>query len=502
MSIAGCKAFSAALFACLVAASVPRLAHAAPRYVAVPLPIPAGTESYAAAINAKGDVVGELVTGFYWDWMPDAVFRYVDGVMEVVRPVSSGHTLSAGGISDDGRIVINAGTGDAVRAFVYDGQSMRDLGTLGGRDSVAFGVSGDGQVTGSSTTAEGIGHAFRYADGAMHDLGTLGGRSSVGIAISNAGDVTGWSNIGNDGSSHAFLHSGGGMRALDTLGGEDNWGWAINALGTVAGVSYTAERSTRAFLFDGRTMRGLGTLGGRDSWATGINVHGHVIGYARTAGDQSIDAFIYIDGVMHALRPLVVSGLEGIASIEVSAINDRGQMAANTCNGGSCRSFRLDPVPPAVEYRHAAFDHYFLTANADEIAKLDGGVFPGWARTGQTIEVHPDAAAGTHPVCRFFSAAFDPKSSHFYTADRDECEKVKADPAWQYEGTAFNIAKPFSYGGCPPDTQPVYRLYNDGKGGAPNHRFTTSLAARLVMIAAGWVSEGAGEHGVGMCAPA
>ena len=35
----------------------------------------------------------------------------------------------------------------------------------------------------------------------------------------------------------------------------------------------------------------------------------------------------------------------------------------------------------------------------------------------------------------------------------------------------------------------LYRLYNDGMSGAPNHRYTTSLTVRSQMIAAGWTPE-------------
>jgi hypothetical protein len=47
----------------------------------------------------------------------------------------------------------------------------------------------------------------------------------------------------------------------------------------------------------------------------------------------------------------------------------------------------------------------------------------------------------------------------------------------------------------------VYRLYNDGQGGAPNHRYTTDFAVRAQMIAHGWVPEGYGDLGVIMCSP-
>jgi probable HAF family extracellular repeat protein len=51
---------------------------------------------------------------------------------------------------------------------------MQDLGTLGGRESVAYGVSADGSVVvGWAQNAAGDGHAFRWtAAGGMEDLNT------------------------------------------------------------------------------------------------------------------------------------------------------------------------------------------------------------------------------------------------------------------------------------------------------------------------------------------
>jgi hypothetical protein len=47
----------------------------------------------------------------------------------------------------------------------------------------------------------------------------------------------------------------------------------------------------------------------------------------------------------------------------------------------------------------------------------------------------------------------------------------------------------------------VFRLYNNGQGGAPNHRYTTDAAVRAAMIAAGWAPEGYGPQGVALCSP-
>ena len=157
----------------------------------------------------------------------------------------------------------------------------------------------------------------------------------------------------------------------------------------------------------------------------------------------------------------------------------------------------------AVEYYYAPWDHYFVTAIPAEITALDSGMFGAWVRTGLGFNVYPTAGApaGSVPVCRFFSTIFDPKSSHFYSAIAAECNALKTTVGWQFEAYVFNVLSPaVADGSCPAGTVPVYRLYNNGQGGAPNHRFTTDLAVRQQMLARGYLPEGYGI-GVSMCAP-
>jgi hypothetical protein len=94
------------------------------------------------------------------------------------------------------------------------------------------------------------------------------------------------------------------------------------------------------------------------------------------------------------------------------------------------------------------------------------------------------------PTCRFFSTDFAPKSSHFYTPFPAECAIVKNNPDWQFESIAFYLQLADANGVCPTGTIPLYRMYNNGMGGAPNHRYTTSVITLDQMIAAGWTFEG------------
>lgn len=162
------------------------------------------------------------------------------------------------------------------------------------------------------------------------------------------------------------------------------------------------------------------------------------------------------------------------------------------------------PLPlqeTAVEYFHPGFGHYFVTNNADEIAKLDAGRFDGWQRTGLSFGVFTKQENGTRPVCRYFSRGFDPKSSHYYGLRQWTCEGLFGGADWMLEGEPFYMAIPNANGDCPAGMVPVYRLFNMGQGAAPNHRFTIDANARAAMIAAGWIAEGMGV-GVGMCGPA
>lgn len=155
----------------------------------------------------------------------------------------------------------------------------------------------------------------------------------------------------------------------------------------------------------------------------------------------------------------------------------------------------------AFEYYHGGYGHYFVTASPAEIAALDSGQFAGWTRTGESFEVLELDDPTAVNVCRFWSGqTFAPKSSHFYTPFDWECAIVRNDPAWTFEGEVFSMKLPDASGACEIGTLPLYRLYNGSRGGAPNHRYTTSAAIRADMIAQGWIAEGSGIGVIG-CVP-
>lgn len=96
-------------------------------------------------------------------------------------------------------------------------QTLTWLGTLGGDESVAYGVSNNGIVVGMARNAQGQQRAFRWQCGTMTDLGTLGGAESSARDISANGDViVGWSMV-NATLMRAFKHQSGVMTDLGSL---------------------------------------------------------------------------------------------------------------------------------------------------------------------------------------------------------------------------------------------------------------------------------------------
>ena len=157
-----------------------------------------------------------------------------------------------------------------------------------------------------------------------------------------------------------------------------------------------------------------------------------------------------------------------------------------------------DGIDTVVEYHNTVLDHYFMTPNRGEQAAIEAGkVGVGWVRTDNNFRVVvspacPSAVEGAfHPVYRFAGIPNVGPNSHFFTVSQDECAVVRdrVEWHWQFEGAPFWATEP-SQGVCPPGTKTLYRAYNNGKGGTPNHRYSTDIAIIASMVDQGWVSEG------------
>ncbi|MDY7787485.1 DUF3466 family protein [Burkholderia ubonensis] len=295
--------------------------------------LPGGNDSYATAINDRGQVVGQA--SIAPPGGPDPhVFLFEHGVMTDFITLRG---VEANGINERGQVVgsANPATHPGRFAYLYQDGAVTDLGTLPGyTDSEALGINSNGQVVGFLSHGRGrhqFRSAFLYRNGVMTDLGALlnPDQISVATAINNRGQVVGY--LGNSalGLEHAFLFDNGVTTDLGTLpGGRTSDASAINNRGDVVGTASTAT-GTHAFLYKDGVMTDLGTLGGSISEATGINNRGEVVGVSTTAtGDWH--AFFYRDGVMTDLGTL-----PGHIGSFAAGINERGEVAGSSYGVGT-----------------------------------------------------------------------------------------------------------------------------------------------------------------------
>lgn len=156
---------------------------------------------------------------------------------------------------------------------------------------------------------------------------------------------------------------------------------------------------------------------------------------------------------------------------------------------------------PIVEFYNTSLRHYFITGNLTEQRDLDSGTHQNWFRTGNVF-LASSGQTDAVPVCRLYGLPTAGLNSHFYSADRSECDATlqRWPTSWILETyDAFQSYLPDRASGvCPTDRIPVYRLYN-GRADA-NHRYTTSPSLKAALTSSGWIPEGYGPEGVALCA--
>jgi probable HAF family extracellular repeat protein len=218
-----------------------------------------GLGSSASAINDSGQVVGTSYTDN--GWVVEHAFLYEGGQMKdlhTLMGLNSADSSWAADINASGDVVGTYVTASGEHhAFLYKDGQMTDLGTLGSGYSSASAINDAGQVVGEFG---GQRQAFLYENGQMKDLGHL--RSAK--AINASGQVVGWSYTAS-GEEHAFLYdSTNGMKDLGTVsGGRNSWASDLNDFDQIVGAANNDSTSSRydttAFLYQNEEMIDLET---------------------------------------------------------------------------------------------------------------------------------------------------------------------------------------------------------------------------------------------------
>jgi probable HAF family extracellular repeat protein len=286
-----------------------------------------GYESFAAAVNSRGQVVGNAL-----------------------NTVSDEFSMAAPGFATT-----------QTRAFLWQNGTMQDLGTLGtGTDAMAQFINERGQVVGWSYTSSApntscpfflplaLGSFIWDEKNGMRDLGSLGGTCAVATGVNNAGIVIG-DNVNDEPIQRAFLWEKGSIKDLGgTIGGNQAGAEGVNQSGQVAGFATLADESlVHATLW--RRVGEITDLGTVDqdpcSFASSINSKAQIVGASLPgcAFDSNTRAFLWEDGSILDLNTLIPPG----ASLHLQwarDINDRGEIAGSGLDAdGNAHDFLLIP---------------------------------------------------------------------------------------------------------------------------------------------------------------
>ena len=254
------------------------------------------------------------------------------------RQIASADCVVRGGtgINENGQVsgnlAVNCPETFDTHAFRWDG-AIHDLGFLPGSfhfdrpGSESSAINNNAMVVGWSDIADSTWRAFLWDGSTMRNLGSLGGHLSKATAINDQVQIAGWSFLSNDTDSHAFIwDSANGMHDIGILpGGNYSSANGINKGGLVVGKGNIPpfDQDTHAFLWDSTSgMRDLNDLIPSDSgWvlieATAINDSGQIVGWGYHDGQQG--AFLLS---LPPREPLIfIPGIAGSRLNEVGGNN-------------------------------------------------------------------------------------------------------------------------------------------------------------------------------------
>jgi probable HAF family extracellular repeat protein len=239
-------------------------------------PFPGGFNSYATAVNNRGEIVGWAENGVQDPTCNTAVqtlqFRAViwerDGTMKELPPLPGDSTSAATAINNRGQVV---------------------------------GISGACGVAVGGVSAA---HSVLWQDGVPINIGDLGGHTwNTPTAINNEGTVVGFSlPAGQDGTRNfeAFLWTQeGGIQRLGKLPGDIRAeALGVNEKNQVVGLSRGGPHLFRAFIWQNGVMSDLNTMTLAGSlfllYANDINNRGEITGEAFDPNTLAAPAFLGI----------------------------------------------------------------------------------------------------------------------------------------------------------------------------------------------------------------
>jgi len=281
-------------------------------------------------LNGVGQVVGKSLSG-------SLIYDSRSGTVTIIHPPGNVTPVS---LNDRGEALFTEESLDAnspwwVRSFVQRDYVKTFLPGFGGRRMTAMHLGLNGEVVGHAEYPDLSDHAFLWTPGSstLRDLGTLGGRDSIATNVAADGTIVGWSTTGRDTSiGSAFVWHDGNMMALLGVGGPSTAWWQSSS-GAIVGEGSTIKDSKadlQPLLWSGGEVRILGKLAG-DSFgvALAVNASGDVVGYTdTTANNSNAHAVLWRGGGDPVRIDSLATLPQGVNLWHGVAINDRGQILA------------------------------------------------------------------------------------------------------------------------------------------------------------------------------
>ena len=317
------------------------LAASATSALASPGPIPAKTTyrvvqlatiwAYGADINAKGEVAFneyDPTRAPTLNWSSERA-KFYDG--NTVRDIGTlgGPVATIAALNDAGQVAgtssINATSNDT-HAFRWSKETgMIGLAPPGAASSSASDINSRGWVTGSVRFPNRWGHAFRWTPRTgMVDQGALD-NGSYGAALNDAGTVVGESAGRNHEPRVAVAWPGKTPIALETFGTSYSAASDINNAGQVVGHGVSPHSTEIALLWaPNKGVLDLGLPRSNSSIAEKINANGLVIGYTRAPGSPA-RGFVW----SRETGPVLINAAHPYAETRTRDLNNLGQVVGS-----------------------------------------------------------------------------------------------------------------------------------------------------------------------------
>ncbi len=300
-----------------------------------------GNESFAAAVNDRGQVVGVATN-------------------EIPDPFSFLYVFTPTPLPN----------GTQTRAVLWDGDVPHDLGTLGGPDAGPALVNQRGQVAGYSYT-----NSIPNADDGiptldpflwdpktgMQDLGNFGDQAASINGLNNRGEVVGGLWLPGNQQIHPFLWDG--KKLIDLVAppfggganGEASW---VNDAGEVVGLAgipapcppgSLISQMQHAFWWRNGVMTDLGAPAqAPSSEADFINSKSQIVGISWPCDFSFFSAILWENGSMFDLNSLIPHG-SPFFLYSASFIDDQGNIVAlGVLPDGAAHAMLLVPCQPSA----------------------------------------------------------------------------------------------------------------------------------------------------------